>query len=73
MEDSQDLMKTVDLSGKTYISVSVTQKERLLGVFIFEFNFDENLAHLKREVKKKGNWIFWELQFIVLIIFKSIL
>ena len=30
---------------KLIFSVSVTQKEQLSGVFIFEFNFDTNLRH----------------------------
>ena len=30
---------------KLIFPVSVTQKEQLSGVFIFEFNFDANLRH----------------------------
>ena len=34
---SQDFMKTVDLSWKLIFTVSVTQKEKLSGVFISDF------------------------------------
>ena len=47
MEDSQEARtwwKQWIWVEKLIFPVSVTQKEQLLGVFIFEFNFDANLA-----------------------------
>ena len=58
MEDSQEARtwwKQWIWVEKLIFPVSVTQKEQLSGVFIFEFNFDANLRHPSGSVL--GNWI----------------